>query len=88
MESYKIKLIRTENPITGLLLNKSIIAIGHGLLGKSYSNNMLSITKKNKSTIHLNLDKYLRLEYSKELMDIIKSRAEQESGGVAKTVWE
>jgi len=75
-EVYKIKLIKTENPITGLLLNKTIKAVGHKNEGI-----LLMINHKSKETSYINRNNYLRIEYSKELFVIKAERMEEQSQG-------
>lgn len=85
---YKIKLIRTENPITGLLLNRTLKAIGHSPLGPkgtSIQSTHWAITLKDKRTIHINKDHYLRFEFSSNLFEITADNLEENSDGNIKS---
>jgi len=73
---YTAKLIVTENPITGIFLNKKIKVVGHGPLNSQP--NILSFEHADKRTSHVNRDKYIRIEYSKELSGIMEKRMREE----------
>lgn len=83
METYNVKLIKTENPLLGLFLNKKVKAIGHGQMAKGYPADIIFIMSEKKVVSHLSINNYLRIEYSKELFEIQNARAKKESGGLA-----
>ena len=85
-EVYKIKLIKTENPITGLFKNKTIKAIGHGLFDPNgtMEQNTLVITHADKSVSHISRNCYTRIAFSKELFLIQAAVAAEKSNGQVK----
>jgi hypothetical protein len=76
-------LIKSDSLIFGLFVNKTIKAIGHVYLRDS-SEKILLVTHADKKTSHVNVDKYQRLEVSREaFVGEAKKAAEESQGNVS-----
>lgn len=79
---YRLSIVKTENPVLGLFVNRTLRVIGHEFI-KGLNGDVLLVTHEDKSMSYVSVAG-CRIKISKELFIWKAEIAEQQSQGNAK----